>query len=55
MLGAIDLDAFTDANTDILAAVAIVGAATVAAYVAARSFRFGIAWIGKLFKSGEKG
>lgn len=55
MLGEIDLDVFTDANTDIAAAVATVGAATVGVFVAARTFRFVRAWIGKLFGSAQKG
>lgn len=46
-----DLTAFTDAQTDLAAGIATVGAALVTVYVATKSFPFITAWVGKLFNA----
>jgi hypothetical protein len=48
-----DITPFTDAGTDLLTNIGVVGAVVVTTFVAVKSFGFITAWVGKLFGSAK--
>ncbi len=46
-----DLIPFTDVGTDLMAGIAVVGAALVLAFTATKMFGFVTGWVGKLFNA----